>query len=335
MTQNPEMISLIIPMRNAEATIGKCLAAAFSLEDPRYEVIVVDDASEDASVARIGNHPCKLVRLNVHSGAAKARNIGAQHSAGDILFFTDADCLVAKDVLSRVRKESPDLRTGLVLGGTYTPLPYDRDFFSTFQSLFIHYSETKDSGNPDYLATHAMAISAETFRNIGGFSEDLTPILEDVEISHRLRRAGYRLRMDPGLRVQHIFRHSLSRSLGNAVRKATYWTLYSLRNRDLLADSGTASRELKVNGLVWLLTATVSLFVLASGQVRFLVIVPLIEMLNVWMNRRLFTSFLRSKGAFFALAAMLYYTLLYPAAIWMGAFNGLARHLTQQRTVNA
>jgi hypothetical protein len=180
-----------------------------------------------------------------------------------------------------------------------------------------------------------MAISAETFRNIGGFSEVLMPILEDVEISHRLRRAGYRLRMDPGLQVQHIFRHSLSRSLGNAVRKATYWTIYSLRNRDLLADSGTASRELKVNGLAWLLTATVGLFVLVSGQVRFILIVPLIEMLNVWMNRRLFTAFLRSKGALFALAAMLYYTLLYPAAIWMGAFNGLARHLAQRRTVNA
>jgi len=329
------MISIIIPMRNAEATIGKCLAATFSLVDARYEVIVVDDASEDASVARIRDHPCKLVRLGVHSGAAKARNIGAQHSAGDILFFTDADCLVAKDVLSRVRKAMSGLSTDLVLGGTYTPIPYDRDFFSTFQSLFIHYSETKDSENPDYLATHAMAIRAVTFQNIGGFSEDLLPILEDVEISHRLRRAGYRLRMDPGLQVQHIFRHSLLRSLGNAVRKATYWTLYSLRNRDLLADSGAASRELKVNGLVWLLTATVTLFVLVSGQVRLLLIVPLIEMLNVWVNLRLFTTFLRSKGVLFALAAMLYYTLLYPAAVWMGVLNALARHLAQRRTVNA
>jgi len=329
------MISLIIPMRNAEATIGKCLAAAYSLEDARYEVIVVDDASEDASVALIGKYPCKLVRLNVHSGAAKARNIGAQHSAGDIFFFTDADCLVAKDALSRVREALSGHRTDLVLGGTYTPIPYDRDFFSTFQSLFIHYSETKDSENPDYIATHAMAISAETFRNIGGFSEDILPILEDVEISHRLRRAGYRLRMDPGLQVQHIFRFSLLRSLGNAMRKATFWTLYSLRNQDLLADSGTASRELKVNGLVWLLTATVSFFVLVSGQVRFLLIVPLIEMLNVWVSRRLFTMFFRSKGALFALSAMLYYTLLYPAAVWMGVLNGLARHIAQRRSVNA
>jgi GT2 family glycosyltransferase len=330
MTLDPEMISLIIPVRNAEATIGKCLAAAVALDDARYEIIVVDDASEDASAALIGNYPCTLIRLDTHSGAARARNIGARHSAGDILFFTDADCLVANDVLSRVRAALSGRSSELVLGGTYTPLPYDQDFFSTFQSLFIHYSETKDRENPDYLATHAMAISAEAFRRIGGFAEDLLPILEDVEISHRLRRAGHRLRMDPGLQVRHIFRHSLPRSLGNAIRKATYWTRYSLRNRDLLADSGAASAELKVNGLSWLATMIVTASVLASGQTRLLVILPLIWIPNVWVNRRLFRSFFAAKGMSFSAAAVLYYTLLYPAAVWIGVLAGLAKHLASR-----
>lgn len=330
MTLNPEMISLIIPVRNAEATIEKCLAAACTLDDARYEIIVVDDASEDASAALIGKYPCTLIRLDTHSGAARARNIGARHSAGDLLFFTDADCLVANDVLSRVRAALSGRDAEVVLGGTYTPLPYDRDFFSTFQSLFIHYSETKNLENPDYLATHAMAISAGAFRRIGGFSEDLLPILEDVEISHRLRRAGYRLRMDPGLQVQHIFRHSLARSLGNAIRKATYWTRYSLRNRDLLADSGAASAELKVNGLSWLVTVIVTASVLASGQARFLVILPLIWIPSVCMNRRLFRSFFEAKGMFFSAAAALYYMFLYPAAVWIGVLAGLARHLASR-----
>jgi GT2 family glycosyltransferase len=330
MTLNPEMISLIIPVRNAEATIEQCLAAARALDDARYEIIVVDDASDDASAALIGNYPCTLIRLDTPSGAARARNIGARHSAGDILFFTDADCLVANDVLSRVRTALSGRNAEMILGGTYTPLPYDRDFFSTFQSLFIHYSETKNCENPDYLATHAMAISADVFRRIGGFSEDLLPILEDVEISHRLRRAGYRLRMDPGLQVRHIFRHSLLRSFGNAIRKATYWTCYSLRNRDLLADSGVASAELKVNGLSWLVTVIVTASVLASGQARFLVVLPLIWILSAWVNRHLIRSFFEAKGMLFSAAAALYYTFLYPAAVWVGALAGLAKHLVSR-----
>jgi Glycosyl transferase family 2 len=76
-------------------------------------------------------------------------------------------------------------------------------------------------------------------------------------------------------------------------------------------------------------TALVGPFDLVSGQVRFLLIVPLIDMLNVWMNRIFFTMFLGSKGVFFALAAMIYYTLLYPAAVWPGVLNRLARHLAQ------
>jgi GT2 family glycosyltransferase len=324
------MISVIIPARNAEATIEKCLAAAFALDDMLYEIIVVDDASEDTTAALAGKYPCTLIRLDTHSGAAKARNIGARHSAGSILFFTDADCLVGNNVLSRVRAVLSGRDTDVVLGGTYTPLPYDRDFFSTFQSLIIHHSETKNCENPDYLATHAMAISAETFLRIGGFSEDILPILEDVEISHRLRRAGYRLRLDPGLQVRHIFRYSLPRSFGNAIRKSTYWTLYSLRNGDLLADSGAASAELKVNGLSWLLTWIVTAYVLASGQTRFLVSLPFLWIASAWVNRRLFRSFFEAKGMSFSAAAVLYYTCLYPAAVWIGVLAGLTRHLASR-----
>ena len=330
MTSNAEMISIIIPMRDAEATIGKCLTAAHALDDARYEVIVVDDASEDASAALIRNFPCRLIRLDTHSGAARARNLGARHSTGGILFFTDADCIIATDVLSRIRTALSGSDAGLVLGGTYTPLPYDRDFFSTFQSLFIHYSETKNCGNPDYLATHAMAISAEVFRRIGGFAEDLRPILEDVELSHRLRRAGLRLRMDPALQVQHIFRYSLPRSLGNAIRKSTYWTLYSLRNRDLLADSGTASAELKVNCVTWLAALIVAAAVLASGQTLLLLALPSVWILNAWVNRRLFRLFFKAAGPFFSAAAVLYYACLYPAAVWTGVLMGLARHLASR-----
>ena len=87
-------ISVIIPNRNGGAFIGKCLEAVFSTRYGRYEVIVVDDCSEDDSVEIIGKFPCRLIRLEKHSGASKARNTGAFHSTGQILFFTDADCLV-------------------------------------------------------------------------------------------------------------------------------------------------------------------------------------------------------------------------------------------------
>jgi glycosyltransferase involved in cell wall biosynthesis len=319
-------ISIIIPNRNADATIEKCLEAIFTLDDRNFEVVVVDDASEDNSVKIIKKLPCRLIRLEKHSGPSKARNIGAQNSRGDILFFTDADCLLPQDGLSLVRKTLAGHGSDIVLGGTYTQVPYDHGFFSAFQSAFINYSESKNWKRPDYVATHAMVIRAETFKGIGGFSEDFLPLLEDVELSHRLRRAGYRLMIDPGFQVRHIFNYSLKKSFRNAIRKTKYWILYSLQNRDLFADSGTASAEMKVNGASWLLTGILIVLGLVSGEARMLTPLPLIWTVNAFVNRKLFRAFYKARGAYFFAASVFYYALMYPAAVWTGAFKGLIQY---------
>ena len=329
------LISIIIPNRNADATIEKCLETVFALDDRNFEVVVVDDASEDNSVKLIKKFPCTLIRLEKHSGPSKARNVGAQNSSGDILFFTDADCLLPEDGLSLVRKTLTGHGSDVVLGGTYTQVPYDNGFFSAFQSVFINYSETKNWKRPDYIATHAMVIRAETFKKIGGFSEDFLPLLEDVELSHRLRRAGYRLMIDPGFQVRHIFNYSLKKSFRNAMRKTKCWILYSLQNRDLFADSGTASAEMKVNGASWLVTGILTALGLVSGEARMLMPLPLIWTVNAFVNRNLFSAFYNAEGAYFCTASVFYYTLIYPAAVWTGAFKGLIQYIMRSKSVVA
>jgi len=320
-------ISVIIPNRNGAATIGKCLAAALASGHDNFEVIVVDDCSEDESVEVIKRFPCRLIRLAQHGGAAKARNTGARHSRGDVLFFTDADCLLQRDSLAIAGQALARAGPQSVVGGTYTPLPHDRRFFSIFQSAFIHYCETKNPHRPDYLATHALAIPAPIFRQSGGFHEEFLPILEDVEFSHRLRRMGYLLVMNPALQVQHIFDFSLFRSLANAAFKASYWTLYSIRNGDLLADSGTASVGLKLNGAVYFLGLLLLLLFFATGNVLFLSALAAALVLNLYGNRGLLRAFYDTGGMGFALGAAAYYLLLYPLAVGTGAGVGMIKYL--------
>lgn len=322
-------ISIIIPNRNGEATIARCLEAAFASRYPSFEVIVVDDASEDRSVEIIRRFPCKLLRLERHAGAAAARNLGARHSRGEILFFTDADCLLRENALLLACET---LRAGgpqVVVGGTYTPLPHDLRFFSTFQSVFIHHAETKRAEDPDYLATHALAIPAETFRAVNGFAESFLPILEDVELSHRLRRTGYLLAVNPGIQVRHIFDFSLAKSLCNAFRKAMYWTRYSLGNRDLLSDSGTASRELKLN--TGCLGSSLLLLGLAllTGNAAWLLPVPPMTLISLLASRKLVAAFFRARGPLFAAAATGYYLTLFPLAVGLGALAGTVRYFHQ------
>ncbi|HWR72893.1 MAG TPA: glycosyltransferase family A protein, partial [Nitrospirota bacterium] len=137
MVVTENLISVIIPVHNGEATIGKCLEAVFASRYARFEVIVVDDRSTDDSPDIIGRYPCRLVRLETHAGASAARNAGARQSTGEYLFFIDADCVLQEDTLSRVNSALAGAGPAVV-GGTYTPLPFDSGFFSTFQSVFIY-----------------------------------------------------------------------------------------------------------------------------------------------------------------------------------------------------
>ncbi len=322
-------ISIIIPNRNGSATIGRCLEAAHAARDADTEIIVVDDCSTDGSGEIIRRFPCSLVRLDQHLGAGAARNAGARKAAGEYLFFIDADCLLLEQTLAAVRKAIRE-HPGAVIGGSYTPLPADADFFSIFQSVFIHFHETRRP-LPDYIASHALVIRAEAFRSLGGFPERFLPLIEDVELSHRLRRAGHRLVMAPDILVRHIFRFTLRRSLANAFRKSRYWTVYSLQNGDVLSDSGTASAGLKMNVAAYLASVLIVFTAAASGSGALGAAAVLPVAASVAANRGLLAAFRHAKKDSFALLAALYYFMVYPAAVSAGAAAGVAQHLASPR----
>lgn len=318
------MISIVIPVRNGERTLAACLGAACAAAAPRDEVVVVDDGSTDASAAIAARHGCRLVRLPRPAGAGAARNAGAAAARGDLLFFTDADCILGAQTLGLAAAALESAGPRAVVGGTYETRPFDPGFFSAFQAVFVNFHETRSPEAPDYVATHAMAIRAEDFRAAGGFAESFLPILEDVEFCHRVRRAGYRLRMEPRLQVRHDFGFNLAGSLRNAARKARHWTRYSLRHGDLLADSGTASRGLKaagaLAGLSWASLAGAA----ALGLPALLLPIPAWFLAALAANRGLVGAFRAAGGPRFAAAAAAYLVIVYPAAVASGAALGLA-----------
>ena len=319
-------ISVVIPNYNGAKTLDKCLKSAFDSQYSNFEVVVVDDYSSDNSVEIIRRFPCKLIRLEQRSGASKARNTGALNSSGEIIFFTDADCLLQPDTLSLVNRAYASAGPDVVVGGTYTTIPYDEQFFSIFQSVFVNYSETKELLNPDYIAAHAMVINAGTFRKSGGFPEVFLPIMEDLEFSHRLKRSGVTLRMAPDIQVRHIFNFSLTGSLRNAYKKTMYWVMYSQKNKDLLTDSGCASVELKYNVFSCFLNILLIALYLVLHYSVLLYVFPIIIISNILVSRRQIAAFYRAKGMLFAVTAYIYYSILYPLPIGLGTISGVIKN---------
>lgn len=322
-----ERISFIIPNWNGEATIKKCLEATFAVEDDNFEVIVVDDGSDDDSVEIIKSFPCKLIQLEKRSGASKARNVGAFSSDSKYLFFTDSDCVPQKDLLKVTRKTIAEQEPGMIIGGTYTREPYDKQFFSRFQSIFINHFETKTLKDPDYIASHALLIETEIFKKSGGFSNIFMPtaMIEDVEFSHNLRKSGYKLITNPEILVEHCFNFSFYGSMRNGWRKAVHWTRYSLTNKDLLSDSGAASIELKINLFSYSIIVAALLLYALFKQPVILLLVPVFFFMNVFLNRGLIKAFYETGGAIFCLLSTIYYTLIYPLPIVLGSVVGMMK----------
>ena len=110
------MISFIVPAHNEEAWVGRCVSAIRNGTESlgeQHEIIVVDDASSDATASIARQQGAQVVRVE-HRQIAATRNAGAHQAHGDILFFVDADTLTnAPAIQSALRA----IRAGAIGGG--------------------------------------------------------------------------------------------------------------------------------------------------------------------------------------------------------------------------
>ena len=114
-------ISVIIPAYNAGDTLVRCLRAVLAQDDADYEVIVIDDGSNDATAAICGQFDIQYIRNDTRVGPAISRNRGADAALGAYLAFTDADCVPPTHWITSIRRW---LEVAPVVCGTYRPAPW-------------------------------------------------------------------------------------------------------------------------------------------------------------------------------------------------------------------
>jgi rSAM/selenodomain-associated transferase 2 len=186
-------VAIIVPVLNEAALIASTLAHTRATAGDA-ELIVVDGGSTDGTpeLAR----PFAPV-VSAHRGRAVQMNAGAQLARSDALLFLHADTLLPPDALALVEDALSDSE---IVGGAFA-LRFDEPGWA-YERMGV--TTTRRAANGSYTGDQCIFVRRRTFWQLGGYPS--LPIMEDVELSHRLRRAG-RVRLVPTPVVTSARRH--------------------------------------------------------------------------------------------------------------------------------
>jgi cellulose synthase/poly-beta-1,6-N-acetylglucosamine synthase-like glycosyltransferase len=248
------LASVIIPVHNEAQTLGACLTSLVSQAGrfPEIEIIVVNDGSTDNTADLVLSFPGVRLVSQSQQGPAAARNRGAREARGEIILFTDGDCLPLDNWLEEMLapfRQNSDL---IGVKGAYLT----RQQALTPRFVQIEYEDKYDKLAKqkyiDFIDTYSAGYRRQAFLAAGGFDQEF-PIAcaEDVELSYRLANLGGKMVFNPKALVIH--RHP--QSMGQYLRKKfkfAYWRVLCLKKNPtkILADSHTP-QSMKVQLLMF------------------------------------------------------------------------------------
>ena len=243
MAANPNpRVSVVIPMYNAQKTIEKSLAALEKQTFRDFEVVIVDDGSTDKSPDIVKSYKMRMhlkLLKQKNSGPAKARNLGAKEASGNIVVFTDSDCVPREDWLSEMIAPFEDASVAGVQG-TYETLNRDK-LVARYVGYEIAYRHEQMNMRKDidFIGTVSAAYRKNLFWEAGGFDVSfLTSSGEDPDLSYRMKAKGYRMVCNPRAVVAHPHPETLYKFLRQQFWRG-YWRvpMFGKHKKKIIADS--------------------------------------------------------------------------------------------------
>ena len=275
---------------------------------------MVDDCSTDSTPQMAERYGARCLRTPQRMGPAGARNLGAQAAGGEILLFVDADVVVPPETLRLVAEDfvrDPELAA---VFGSYDDKPAWKSFISQYKNLMHHYVHQTSSESATTFWAGCGAMRKTVFEEFRGFDAEtyFTPSIEDIALGLKLTQSGRRIRLDKRIEVKHLKRWTVRNLLrADILYRAIPWTRLILNTRHLPRDLNLTYASRASSLLVGLLAIGCLLLPFSlGGLVRLrpaplLAVLVFIALLLVFLNRDVYRFFLRKRGWWFAVRAVL------------------------------
>ena len=217
-------VTVVVPARDRPTETRACVESLLALDYPPdlLEVIVVDDASEPPLSKVLFDLPVRVLRRETNGGQSAARNLAAEVARGEVLAFTDNDCVAdagwLRSLISCLCEPGTEMAGGRVLS---PPPDGPVAAFEAARSpldMGDAFGPVGPAGPIAYIPSCNLAADRETLRRLGGFDESMA-LGEDADLVWRASHAGYGVRYEPAAKIVHRHRTRLAALLR---RRADY-----------------------------------------------------------------------------------------------------------------
>lgn len=300
-------VSVVIPAYNASRTIEKCLDAISKQSYPsEYEIIVVDDGSKDNTKELIKRFGKVKYIYKENSGPAAARNVGWKAASGDVIVFTDSDCVPEENWLEEIVKPLDIDKKVVAVGGKYERTLNDDKKLAKLIGEEINLRYNKIGTYTDAHGSYSLAVYKKVLEKVGGFNEYYRiATAEDWDLCYKITEKGYKIAFCREAKVGHYHPENLYKYLRTQFKHGFYrMKLYKDHPQKVKGDqySGNAKWIVLLNGILliilvmaifnvrYLLVGVIDIFcqiILLAGVVmsRNLKIMTRVEMLGLELTR--------------------------------------------------
>jgi GT2 family glycosyltransferase len=203
-------VSVIIINYNGKELLEKCLESLFKVKYNNFEVVVVDNNSNDNTIDFLTkNYPTVIIiKLDSNKGFAEPNNIAAKITKGDFLLFLNNDTIVTPNFISEMievikNDEKISICQSLLLKSDNS-IDSSGDFIDELGVCFNSKSRTSEIQDIFSARGASMLIDTKIFNLLGGFDEKFFATFEDVDLGWRSWILGYKSVLVPKSIVYHI-----------------------------------------------------------------------------------------------------------------------------------
>ncbi len=198
-------VTVIVPTYNRRALLRECLASLLSqtYAEDCYEIIIVDDGSTDGTDDLVdcmahGSSPELRYFRQSNRGPAAARNLGMKTARGEIIAFTDDDCIASPTWLENGTRPFGAGDIAAVQGQTLPTEPMRVRFFPP---RFAYVVQVTEETWP--YPTCNMFYRTQAILDVGGFNEQYRAAAEDADLAWRIKDRGMKIVFSDDVLVHH------------------------------------------------------------------------------------------------------------------------------------